>query len=248
MLIGGLQKTTLIDFPGKVACTVFTVGCNFRCPFCHNKDLVTLKNFKKSGLEEISEQSFFEFLQKRQKILDGVCISGGEPTLQPDLFSFCQKIKKTGFKIKLDTNGSHPQVIKRLIRKKLLDFIAMDIKTAFAEYQKAVYIKCQISDIKDSIKLILNSGLKYEFRTTLVPKIHNKKNILQMADDLKKTAAKVGIKADKIVYFLQSFRPQNCFNPSYLKLKPFLAKELEEILSAVKAVLPLTNLRAGSNY
>ena len=114
MLIGGLQKTTLIDFPGRVACTVFTIGCNFRCPFCHNKDLITLQDHKNKGLKRIKEKEFFEFLNKRKKILDGVCITGGEPCINQDLPQFCKKIKDLGLEVKVDTNGSRHEMIKKL--------------------------------------------------------------------------------------------------------------------------------------
>jgi len=134
MIIGGLQKTTLADYPGKVVCTIFTVGCNFVCPFCHNKDLLSQKSFEKSDYQRIAEKEFFAFLESRKNILDGVCITGGEPTLQPDLISFCQKIKDKNLLIKLDTNGSRPEVIADLIAADLVDFIAMDIKSSFPKY------------------------------------------------------------------------------------------------------------------
>lgn len=234
MFLGGLQKTTLIDFPGRVACTVFTVGCNFRCPFCHNRDLVTIENFKKSGLKEISEQYFFEFLEKRKKILDGVCITGGEPTLQSDLPQFCKKIKVLGLEVKLDTNGSNPKIVDALIRNKLIDYIAMDIKSCFEEYEKVIGIKNYELKIKNSIKLILKSGLEYEFRTTIVPGIHNKENMIKLARDV-----------SKVNWVIQNFRPQNCLDPKYLKIKPFTSEELKEFLNALKTVLPNVKLRGG---
>lgn len=257
MLIGGLQKTTLIDFPGRVACTVFTVGCNFRCPFCHNKDLVTLKNFKESRLQPISEQSFFEFLEKRKKILDGVCITGGEPTIQPDLPPFCQRIKDSGLEVKVDTNGSNPKMLKKLIDKKLVDFIAMDVKTVFGDYAKTFFkikdLRSKIKDteqnsklicnIKKSIALILKSGLEYEFRTTVVPGIHNKQIIVKLAKELREIAFIIHNSLSIIHYVLQSFRPQNCLDPRYLKLKPFSDNEIQAILKSAQPILPKTKLR-----
>jgi len=243
MLIGGLQKTTLIDFPGRVACTVFTVGCNFRCPFCHNKDLITPKLFQKSGIKPISEDYFFKFLKKRKKILDGVCITGGEPTIWKDLPNFCKKIKNLGLEVKLDSNGSSPGVLESLINKKLIDFIAMDVKSSFDKYQNAIKLKEQSSKfielIKKSIKIISNSGLEYEFRTTIVPGIHNKEIMVKLAKDLKKIIGSCN-------YYLQSFRPKNCLDKKYLTIKPFTDKQMKEILSAVKKVLPKTKLRGGS--
>lgn len=263
MLLGGLQKTTLIDFPGRVACTVFTVGCNFRCPFCHNKDLVSLRNFRNKGLKELSEQFFLEFLEKRRKILDGVVITGGEPTVQKDLPEFCQKIKNLsardgsasgrGLEVKLDTNGSNPEMLEELIKKQLVDFVAMDVKTAFDEYQRAVNIKYprqkagrQISKIKNSIKLILQSDLEYELRTTVVPKIHNKKIMIKLARQLKSLNTKYSIANTDINWILQQFRPKNCLNKDYLKIKPFTNQELKAILKSVKTVLPKTKLRGSS--
>ncbi|MBU1085512.1 MAG: anaerobic ribonucleoside-triphosphate reductase activating protein [Candidatus Beckwithbacteria bacterium] len=224
-----MQKTTLIDFPGRVACTVFTVGCNYRCPFCHNKDLVSLKNFKEAKLKAISEEDFFKFLEKRKKILDGVCITGGAPTIWPDLGDFCKKIKDLGFEVKLDTNGSNFKMLKKLIEEKLVDFVAMDIKTVFEDYSKAIGVKLPAPI--ESIKLILESGLEYEFRTTVVPGIHDRKNLVVLAKQLKK------IKTD-FRWVLQQFRPMNCLDLAYLKVKPYNFKEMEAILTDVRKILP----------
>ncbi len=254
MILGGLQKTTLIDFPGRVACTVFTVGCNFRCPFCHNKDLLAQGLFKKSGIKPIPEDYFFEFLEKRKKILDGVCITGGEPTIWKDLPHLCQKIKDLGLEVKLDSNGSNPKVLKNLIDKKLIDFIAMDVKSSFDEYSRAINVKISakgrsspggqnlklIKSIKKSIKIISSSGLEYEFRTTVVPGIHDKKTIVNLAKDLKKVIGKNGN------YYLQSFRPQNCLDPKYLQIKPFNDSQMKKIILAVKKILPKARLRGNS--
>ena len=238
MLLGGLQKTTLIDYPGKVACTVFLVGCNFRCPFCHNKDLVTLGLFRKSGLKPIKEKEFFEFLEKRKKLLDGICITGGEPCLNKELPDFLKKIKKLGLKVKLDTNGSNSEMLKNLIKNNLIDFIAMDIKTTFEDYPKAINVKTQMSKVKDSIDLILKSGLPYEFRTTVVPDIHDKKTMVGLAKQLKR-------KTKKINWILQKFRPQNCLDKKYLKIKPYSDKKMEAILKAVQKILPNVKIRGN---
>jgi len=257
MLLGGLQKTTLIDFPGRVACTVFTVGCNFRCPFCHNKDLVSLALFKKSGLEPISEKYFFAFLAKRKKILDGICITGGAPTIWPDLPGFCKKIKDLGLEVKLDTNGGNPEMLKKLIDEKLVDFIAMDVKSSFDEYQNAIELKTRnsklktttqnlklINKIKKSIGLILESGLEYEFRTTIVPGIHDRDIMIKLAQDLKKTIKQCSnVAMEQFEYVLQKFRPKNCLDPKYLKVKPFSDKEMRDILKSVQKILPHTKLR-----
>ncbi len=243
MLLGGLQKTTVIDFPGKVACTVFTVSCNFRCPFCHNKDLVTSKLFAQAKTSPLKEEDFFSFLEKRKRILDGVCITGGEPTLQPDLLPFCLKIKKLGLGVKLDSNGSNPWVLQKLFKQKAVDFVAMDIKTSFSDYKKAIGIKFPIARIKESINLILTSGVDFEFRTTLVPGIHTFLNIKQLVWDLKKIVRENKIEVKDFNYALQLFRPQNCLDASFLNKEPFSEIEAEKIFDQVKKVFPKTVLK-----
>ncbi len=176
MILGGLQKITLIDYPGKIATTVFTVGCCFRCPFCHNPELV-LSDFSGGlGRGAVKEKDFFDFLKKRKKKLEGVCITGGEPTIQKDIVEFIEKIKKEGFLVKLDTNGTRPDVLKKLFDKKLLDFTAMDIKSSLSGYEKACGVKVDKKRIKLSVDLIKNSRVDYEFRTTVVSGIHLEKD------------------------------------------------------------------------
>jgi len=236
MLLGGLQKTSLIDFPGRVACTVFTIGCNFRCPFCHNKDLVSLKEFRKSKLELLKEEDFFRFLEKRKGVLDGVCITGGEPTLQKDLLEFCQKIKDLGLKVKLDTNGSQPEVLKKLMGEGVVDFIAMDVKIHFSAYDKAAGVKVQAEKIKKSIELILKSGLEYELRTTIVPGVHDQAGLVRLARELKKLN-------NEFVWVWQQFRAKNCLDPVYLKKKPYREEKIRGFLREVKELLPKTTIR-----
>ncbi len=165
MKIGGLLKFTLIDYPGKIAGVVFTVACNFRCPYCHNKGLVYPDRYPANmALEEVI--SFFE---KRRRQLQGVVVSGGEPTLQDRLDEFAAELKSLGYSVKLDTNGSRPKVIKSLLEKRLVDYIAMDIKAPFFLYDKLSGCKVNISDIKKSIDIITSSGVEYHFRTTFAP-------------------------------------------------------------------------------
>ncbi len=236
MLIGGLQKTTLIDFPGRVASTIFTVGCNFRCPFCHNKDLVNLSNFKKSSFRQITQEEFFQFLATRKGVLDGICITGGEPTIQKDLSLFCQKIKDQGLEVKLDTNGTRPVVIEKLIKKGLLDFISMDVKSDFENYQKGSGVKFNIEKIIQSIKIIAHSKIDHEFRTTVVPGIHSSNNLQSLARSLSKV--------DKNIYLiLQNFQPQNCLDPEFNKKKSFSGKEMSLLLKAVRKYLPKSKIR-----
>jgi pyruvate formate lyase activating enzyme len=163
MIIGGLQKTSLIDFPGKVSCVCFVSGCNFRCPYCHNPDLVN-----HPGEAFLDEKGFFAFIRERQGFLDGVVISGGEPTLQKDLPAFLSCIKREGYAVKLDTNGSHPQIIQELVAKRLVDYIAMDIKTDPSLYPLYMQREIAPGTIRSSIRLIMASNLPYEFRTTCV--------------------------------------------------------------------------------
>ncbi|MFA5925919.1 MAG: anaerobic ribonucleoside-triphosphate reductase activating protein [Parcubacteria group bacterium] len=169
MIIGGLQKLTLIDYPGHIAATVFTVGCNFRCPFCHNPELV---EHGKWNMERKIEEEFFQLLRERQGKLEGVCITGGEPTIQPDIIDFIRKIKELGFKVKLDTNGTRPDVLRLLYAQNLLDYTAMDIKNSLENYAKTANNNLDIERIKLSVNLIRNSGVDYEFRTTVVPGLH----------------------------------------------------------------------------
>ncbi len=154
MVLGGYQKLTLIDYPGKIATTVFTVGCSFRCPFCHNPELVKHGTWNMEQRTTM-EKEFFEFLKKSKGKLEGVCITGGEPAIQPDLEEFIKKIKKLGFLVKLDTNGSRPDVLKKLMDKKLLDFVAMDIKSSSKNYIKTTGLKVDIKRIKLSVNLIM---------------------------------------------------------------------------------------------
>ena len=170
MVLKGLQKLTLLDFPGKMAATVFTGGCNFRCPFCHNGSLVIPERFG----ETLPEDEFFAFLNKRRGILEGVCISGGEPTLCPDLPDFIKKIRSLGFLVKLDTNGSRPEVLEKLIGEELLDYVAMDIKSSKEGYSKAIGVEYfDTAEIEKSVEILKKCKVDFEFRTTVVKELHN---------------------------------------------------------------------------
>jgi len=179
MKIGGLQKVTLIDYPGKVACTVFLSGCNFRCPFCYSPELVLPEKIKKHP--SIKERDFFDFLSEKRGLLDGCVICGGEPTIYgEELIDFCKKIKEMGFSIKLDTNGSNPDVLTKAIP--LIDYIAMDIKSPLDQrYKEFSVIDC-LDRIKESIEIIKKSGIDYEFRTTITN--HSVDDILEIAEYL----------------------------------------------------------------
>ena len=168
MNIQGLQKMTLLDYPGRVACTVFLGGCDFRCPFCHNFELV-VGPFPPG----IDEEEFFAFLEKRRGLLDGVAVTGGEPCLRKDLPDFLQRIKSLGYPVKLDTNGAHPAMLRMLLERGLVDYIAMDVKNSHAKYARTVGLPAiDLSPIDESIRMILGAGIPYEFRTTVVHELH----------------------------------------------------------------------------
>ena len=166
MKISGIQKLTLLDFPGKVACTVFTPGCNLRCPFCHNASLVF------SCTDEIGEESVLSFLKKRVGVLDGVCVTGGEPLLQKDIAAFLRKVKALGYLVKLDTNGTFPDRLQPLLDEKLVDYVAMDIKASPDNYDNATGVVTDLDKIRRSVTLLRQSGVAHEFRTTTVKGIH----------------------------------------------------------------------------
>ena len=220
MILGGYQKLTLIDYPGKLATTVFTVGCNFRCPFCHNPELVDLKLVH----NEESEKEFLDFLKKRKGKLEGVCITGGEPLIQPDIMEFIKKIKKLGFLVKLDTNGMRPDVLKKIIDARLVDYIAMDIKNQLKNYTKTTNTKVDKQRIKLSVDLIMNSRIPYEFRTTVVPGIHTEKDFEEIAKWIKGAPS----------YWLQEYREGKILDPKLKKKTKGKTLDLEKIKKKIE--------------
>lgn len=193
MRIAGYNKLTLLDFPGKMACTVFLAGCNMRCPFCHNASLV----INPTSQPDISQDEFFAFLKKRKGMLEGVCVTGGEPTLNPDLPEFLQKIKDMGYMVKLDTNGTNPEMIERTLP--IVDYYAMDIKNSKEHYAETVGIgNFDIAPIEKSISLLMTKAQNYEFRTTLVKELHDTKCIQDIGEWIK------GAKAMHIQQFKDS--------------------------------------------
>ena len=191
MKIQGLQKMTLLDYPGRVACTVFLGGCDFRCPFCHNFELV-----EGPLPEALTEDEFFAFLEKRHGLLDGVAITGGEPCLRKDLPEFLARIHEAGFPVKLDTNGNHPALLARLLDEGLVDYVAMDIKNSPEKYARTIGLQSiDLTPIEESVRLIMASPVPYEFRTTVVRELHD-------ASDFEKIGAWI---AGAKQYFLQAF-------------------------------------------
>ncbi len=221
MQIAGFQKLTLLDYPGKLAAMVFTPSCNFRCGFCHNPELVNPALIKKETL--IPEEVVFKHLEKRKKVLDGLVITGGEPTLQRDLEQFMQKVKAAGFLVKLDTNGTNPEILKKLLAKKLVDFIAMDIKGSFDNYAKICGVKVDTSKIKKSINLILKSDVDYEFRTTVLPKYHD----LAEMEKIGKMIS--GAKR----FYLQKFERRKVLKEQFKGEKTYGEAELKELAEAM---------------
>lgn len=236
MLIGGLQNLTLIDYPGKVACAVFTVGCNFRCHFCHNPELVKydMNDTNAARTTRISEPEFFEFLKSRQGLLDAVCVTGGEPTLHRDLPEFIKKIKALGFFVKLDTNGTNPEMLTALVKEKLIDYIAMDVKTNFKNYGEVTGAGVNAETIKESIKTIMESGLDYEFRTTVVPGLHTEDDLSEIAEFIR------GAKR----YYLQQFRPgEKILGEKYRTVKPYPPEFLAGIREKIKSFFEICEVR-----
>lgn len=228
MEIHGFQKTTLLDFPGHVAATVFVGGCNFRCLFCHNGSLV----LDPESQPLIAEEEVFAYLEKRRGVLEGVCITGGEPTLQKDLTAFVRKLKVLGYLVKLDTNGYRPEVLKELLAEELLDYVAMDVKASLANYDAATGISgLEQERILESIRLLKGCAIPYEFRTTVVKGIHGMEDIEEIGRLLQ------GCKA----YYLQGFRESdNMIGEGY---GAFSVREMEKMAEIARKYIHRVELR-----
>lgn len=214
--IKGLQKTSLMDYPGKVSCVVFFGSCNFRCPYCFNRDLV----LSPEKVPTVPEQEFFAFLESKKKWLDGVVLGGGEPTLHKDLPDFIRKIKALGFLAALETNGTNPEMLKQLLDQKLLDYIEMDVKAPLGKYRDVTNSRVDVEKIQQSIELITSSGIDHEFRSTIMPRLHSKEDVLRMARM---------VQAGK-VYYLQQFRPgKTLLDPAFAEERRFTGEELEAL-------------------
>lgn len=225
--IGGLQKLTLLDYPEHVACTVFTVGCNFRCPFCHNSPLLS-----DVPQEEILDtSSFFSFLSKRKGILDGVAITGGEPLLQNDLESFIEEIRALGFKVKLDTNGSFPNKLKRLVDGHLVDYVAMDIKNAPEKLAETIGTSRFSEEIETSARFLMEGKVPFEFRTTAVHELHTPEDFAKIGAFIQGTER----------YFIQRFTDSGAILKAGLTAPS--EEEMNAFLEAVKPFIPNAALR-----
>ncbi|MGN0482118.1 MAG: anaerobic ribonucleoside-triphosphate reductase activating protein [Lachnospiraceae bacterium] len=228
MQIHGFLKTTLLDYPGQVACTIFCGSCNFRCPYCHNSELVLHPN----EMPLIGEEEIFSHLQKRKGILDGVCITGGEATLQADLVPFIEKIKELGYLVKLDTNGYRPDVLKELCEKQLLDYVAMDIKHSREKY----YTICRmdsfsLAPIETSVNFLKEGHVPYEFRTTVIKELHTPQDLCDIARWISEADA----------YYLQSYRDSE--EVMERRFSAYSTEEFLKIEAQVKQILPCTKLR-----
>ena len=217
MEILGLEKVSMVDFGDKICAVIFTGGCNFRCPFCHNSGIV------EKIYERFDEAEILNYLEERKKLLDGVVVSGGEPTLQRDLSRFIEKLKQLGYLVKLDTNGTNPDKLEELLKAKLLDYVAIDIKNNFDDYYTICGVKkVNVEGIKRSLALLKEYGVGYELRTTLIDEYHNKENIEKLADDLN---------GEKVLY-LQKFKlSDGVFNKNLHEVNVQEARDFQKILS-----------------
>lgn len=224
MIIAGLQKTTLIDYPGKIACVVFLAGCNFRCNWCYSSELVLPVKIAKQP--RLSEKEFLDFLRERKGLIEGVVICGGEPTINKDLPNFIEKIKNLGFLVKLDTNGSNPRMLKDLVNSKMIDYVAMDIKTSPDSdiYKNIMTEGIKIENIKESVEFLKKGLIDFEFRTTVVNAIHSKEDFIKIAD---------WISGPNVKYYLQNFRPEKTIDPNFEKIKPFPEEFLNQIVKDI---------------
>ena len=217
MEILGMEKVSFVDYENKICATLFTGGCNFSCPFCHNSGIV------QKDYDHYTEEEILDYLKSRTKLLDAVTISGGEPTLQPDLKEFIKKIRNLGYSIKLDTNGTRPEILKDLIDNNLLNYVAMDIKNNFENYSPICGVPNYTAEkVKESLKILQKSNIPYELRTTLVSEFHNDENIEKLAKDLK---------GEKILYLQKFVSKDTCFDKNLHEVAKNIATNFKEVLS-----------------
>ena len=232
-VIGGFQKTSLLDFPGKIASIVFTQCCNFRCGYCHNPELNTEKRAANDLSSSCSVQEFFDFLDIRKGKLDGIVVTGGEPTLQKGLYQFLFEIKNKGFLIKLDTNGSNPEILKTVVTDGLVDYVAMDTKAPFDKYHEVIKTRIPLEKIKESIDFLLSGKVDYEFRTTVV------KEQLSF-DDFEKIGQLIkGAKR----YYLQKFEPSKTLDAKFMDYTSYTPLEFEAIKGILMPYITCVNVR-----
>lgn len=229
MEFGGFEKFTLIDYPGKVACMVYTIGCPFRCPYCHNPELVD-----ETCTTRIPEKAVFDFLDERKGMLDGVVITGGEPTMHNEkLMQFCKEVKRRGFLVKLDSNGVDPAFLEKAIDEKLVDYIAMDIKSPLSKYSQTVARAVNVEAIKKSIEIIKGSGIDYEFRTTIVKSMLSPEDIEGIGKEIQGATT----------YYLQKFVPTKILNPQFLSKVSYSDEELANLKAMMEKYVSFCGIR-----
>ncbi len=228
MRLGGLQKMTLLDFPGRVACTVFTVGCNFRCPFCHNSSLVL-----SPAVSELSQDDFFAFLKKRQGLLDGVAITGGEPLLHPDMPAFLEQIRALGYAVKLDTNGAFPDRLQAVLEAGLADYVAMDVKNSREKYEQTAGVAGILPAVERSVALLRAGKVPFEFRTTLVDELHEPADFAAIGAWIAGTER----------YFIQGFVDSGDILGGGERFHAASLEKAKACLEAVKPFVPEAQLR-----
>lgn len=239
MKLAGIQKLTLLDYPDKTAACVFTPGCNMRCPFCHNADLVVgaVGPEAESTLPSLELDDFFDFLDTRHGLLDGVCISGGEPLLQSGIDDFCREIHERGFLVKLDTNGTNPEKLRTLITEGLVDYVALDVKNSPDRYPQTVGISdFDLSPIRQSIDLLLQENVEHEFRTTVVRELHNDSSLREIARWIKGAR----------MWYLQNFVDSKNVLAGEGILHSYSEKELTDLLPQLQDIVPGTSIRGGT--
>jgi len=234
MIIAGLQRTTLIDYPGKLACVVFLAGCNFRCPWCYSSELVLPMKIAKQP--RLAEKDFFDFLRERKGLLEGVVICGGEPTINKELPQFIGKIKNLGYAVKLDTNGSNPEMLKNLVDIRLIDYVAMDIKASPENpaYKNLMTEGITIDKIRESVNILKGGKVDFEFRTTVVNTIHKKEEFLEIAK---------WIGGPNVKYYLQNFRAEKTIEPEFENIEPFKEEFLKEIAKEISPYFKICQVR-----
>lgn len=228
MTFGGLEKFTLIDYPGVPACVLYTVGCNFRCPYCHNPELVD-----ETVETRLSEREVFDFLKERTKALGGVVITGGEPTMHTELPGVLASIKKLGYKVKLDSNGTNPAMLKKLVREKLVDYVAMDIKSPLARYSEVVARPVDLAAVRESIDFLLTAPVEYEFRTTIIKSLLSPEDIEEIGKEIK------GAKK----YYLQKFIPVKILNPQFKRKTTYSDEEFEMLRQKIQPYVETCTIR-----
>jgi pyruvate formate lyase activating enzyme len=229
MHVKGWVKSSLLDFPGRIAASLFCGGCNFRCPNCHNADLVLHPN----QLADLDEDEVWGFLEQRRGLLDGVVLSGGEPTLQPDLPVWAVRLRQLGFLVKLDTNGYLPDLLEEVIADRLVDYVAMDVKASLPRYAKAAGIAVDTARISRSISLLLEGQIEYEFRTTVVPGILDEDEIVRIGERIDGAR----------VYYLQQFVPRNTLDPAMLDQRPYPVSRIKTMARLVRPYVETVHVR-----